>query len=498
MLPEIVVFSTMPPASPIEYSPPPRPVSSRGPKRARLLAISEPRITSVESDALAKPPPFSALLSVIVVSTTVNSLLDVLWMPPPLPVAVLPVTSTRVNVTRSPLFSTPPPPASSPRAWFSRITVSVTRTVPDPSMPSAPPSPWASLRSNVESVTVNGPDPPVCRPPPVPSPSTGRPSSSTELTPATFSRNSVSTTEPDRSPSKMTAPPLPDDWLPTNRLSVTIDARATTADDGAALVGREVLGELGAGDDQLAVAAADERAAGRLDVVLVELAVGDLDQRARAGRGDLALGVDGAAVVGPVALELAVVDRQRAARRVDRAAGRLGDVAGEVRLLDGDDAVAAVVDRRAVARRGVGAERGAAHDDRADRAHVGLVVDRPVVDREVGRVGEHDPARVGRIGDDRAGVLGDDAVLDDDRPGAHVVDRRAAGRRAVAGQRRVDHLETTAADDVDAAAVRAGVVVEDADVDEAEGAGVRRQQQRVELAEADGAAAVRGCSRRGR
>ena len=215
------MFSTMPPASPIEYSPPPRPVSSRGPKRARLLAISEPRITSVESGRVGEAAAVLRLVAVIVVSTTVNSLLDVLWMPPPLPVAVLPVTSTRVNVTRSPLFSTPPPPASSPRAWFSRITVSVTRTVPDPSMPIAPPSPWASLRSNVESVTVNGPDPPVCRPPPVPSPSTGKPSSSTELTPATFSRNSVSTTEPDRSPSKMTAPPLPDDWLPMNWLSVT-------------------------------------------------------------------------------------------------------------------------------------------------------------------------------------------------------------------------------------------------------------------------------------
>ena len=220
VLPEIVVFSMIPPASPIEYSPPPRPVSSRGPKRARLLAISEPRMTSVESEALANPPPFSAEFCVIVVSITVNSLLDVLWMPPPLPVAVLPVTRTRVNVTRSPLFSTPPPPASSPRAWLLRISLSVMRTVPDPWMASAPPSPWVSLRSKIVRSTVNGPEPPMWRPPPVPSPSTGRPTSSTELMPPAFSRNKVSPTTPARSPSKMTAPPLPEDWLPTKLLSV--------------------------------------------------------------------------------------------------------------------------------------------------------------------------------------------------------------------------------------------------------------------------------------
>ena len=113
VLPEIVVFSMTPPPSLIDTMPPPRPSSSRGPFVARLFRISEPRITSVESDWLANPPPFSATLRWIVVSRTVNSPLDELWMPPPSAVAVLSSTSHRSKVAFAPPCSMPPPEHSS-------------------------------------------------------------------------------------------------------------------------------------------------------------------------------------------------------------------------------------------------------------------------------------------------------------------------------------------------------------------------------------------------
>ena len=91
--------------------PPPRPVSSLSPTMARLSQNSDRSMWVVPSAALANPPPFSAVLPLIVVSTIVNAPLPWLSMPPPSSVAWLPVISRRVKVTCIAAFSMPPPPA---------------------------------------------------------------------------------------------------------------------------------------------------------------------------------------------------------------------------------------------------------------------------------------------------------------------------------------------------------------------------------------------------
>ena len=77
-----------------------------------LPVINVRRITSVLSEAFVKPPPFCARFSRIVVSSTVNSPLEALWIPPPSSTALLFRTITRWKVTLAPLFSTPPPSIS--------------------------------------------------------------------------------------------------------------------------------------------------------------------------------------------------------------------------------------------------------------------------------------------------------------------------------------------------------------------------------------------------
>jgi hypothetical protein len=91
--------------------PPPRPVSSFRPTTARLSQKRERSTRVLPSAALAKPPPFSAVFPLTVVSMMVKAPLPRLSMPPPPRVARLPVICRRVNVTLVAAFWMPPPPS---------------------------------------------------------------------------------------------------------------------------------------------------------------------------------------------------------------------------------------------------------------------------------------------------------------------------------------------------------------------------------------------------
>src|SRR5918999_1139181 len=143
------------------------------------------------------------------------------------------------------------------------------------------------------------------------------------------------------------------------------EARPVADLDAAAGVRlRLVVLLLHVGDDQLAVAAAVDRAGGGPGNVLQELGVGDRDLAAQPDRAGRPVGGVRARVrVGEVLLEGGPVDRDAAAVRVDGAAVGLGDVVLEEGVDHLERAVALDVDPRAVGRREV------ASDERVDQAY---------------------------------------------------------------------------------------------------------------------------------
>ena len=170
-----------------------------------------------------------------------------------------------------------------------------------------------------------------------------------------------------------------------------VERQLALGGEAAAAVAGEVARDVDVGERHLRFAVEHHAAAARLDdvprvrrqrlrerqgVVAGDLRVGDRDAAAQADRVRVAVAVDAAAAVRLVRGDDRVVDRQRAAGGVDRAAVGLARVAAELRALDGQDAVARVRHAGAVVRGVVVLDLRVDDVDRADDVELGLVVDR--------------------------------------------------------------------------------------------------------------------------
>src|ERR687896_28893 len=233
------------------------------------------------------------------------------------------------------------------------------------------------------------------------------------------------------------------------------EARPVADLDAAAGVRlRLVVLHLHVGDDQLAVAAAVDRAGGGPGNVLQELGVGDRDLAAQADGARGSVGVIGTRVrVGEVLLEGRPVDRDAAAVRVDGAAVGLGDVVLEDGVEHLERPVALDVDPRPAGGREVASDERVDQTDRPgalelalpdDRAVLGLVHARP--GDELDRLGIVRVDELGRVGDHLARVVDDLAVRDRHGAVRDVVDGRAALARRVARELRAGDLHSAAGD----------------------------------------------------